>query len=177
MKTRAFLLITLALIMCFSLVACGDKSVTKIEITEGLSLSCEVGTTYDFSKVKATVTYNDGSTVQVTGDELEFGALDTSTVGTKVLTVTYDGFTINIDIKVFGTTLGGGDQGGDDDGAELYGVEMPDALVAYDTNKNRFTDKTAVYAVGDANPFTFRLKLLMLDENDNYVTKFINYSL
>ena len=175
MKTRAFLLITLALIMCFSLVACGDKSVTKIEITEGLSLSCEVGTTYDFSKVKATVTYNDGSTVQVTGDELEFGALDTSTVGTKVLTVTYDGFTVNIDIKVFGTTLGGGDQGGDDDGAELYGVEMPDSLVAYDTNKNRFTDKTAVYAVGDANPFTFRLKLLMLDENDNYVTKFEAY--
>ena len=181
MKTRAFLLILLALTLCFSLVACGDKAVTKIEITEGLALSCEVGTTYDFSTVKAKVTYNDDSVVEVTGADLTFGELDTSTVGTKVLSITYDGFTASIDIKVYGTTISGG--AGDGDGGNsgdggvsfLFGVEMPDALAAYETNRDKFTDKTAAYAVGDDNPFTFRLKLNLLDDNDQWISSVSRY--
>lgn len=182
MKTRAFLLILLALTLCFSLVACGDKAVTKIEITEGLALSCEVGTTYDFSTVKAKVTYNDDSVVEVTGADLTFGELDTSTVGTKVLTVTYDGFTMNVDIKVYGTTIGGGagDGDGGNDGGDggvsfLFGVEMPKTLAAYETNRNNFTDKTAAYAVGDDNPFTFRLQLRLLDNKLQPITTVSRY--
>ncbi len=184
MKIKSILLVLLALVLTLSLVACGDKKVTAIEITEGLPRSCEVGAVYDFSAVKAKITYNDDSVVEVTGADLTFGELNTNTIGTKALTVTYEGFTITVDIKVYGAAHGGvvgggstegGTEGGNESVSNIYGVEMPDSLVAYGQNANRFTDKTVVYTVGDDNPFAFTLKLNILDDDDNWVTTATRY--
>ena len=75
MNRKSFLLILLALVMCLSLVACGNKEITGLTIDEGLSYTYDLNATPDFSAVKATVTYNDDSTVTVTADELTFSKI------------------------------------------------------------------------------------------------------
>ena len=62
---------------------------------------------------------------------------------------------------------------------DIMGVEMPANLVKFEANKgpnSTFTNKNGTYAVGDANPFTFRLSLTVLDENDHIVSGIINYT-
>ena len=107
--------------MCLSLVACGDKAITKLTIDEGLSYTYALNSTPDFSAVKATVTYNDDTTVSVTAEDLEFSTIDTTTAGTKQLTITYQDFSITVDVTVEGTSLPGGNQGGSQGGGNEGG--------------------------------------------------------
>lgn len=121
MNRKSFLLILLALVMCLSLVACGDKAITKLTIDEGLSYTYALNSTPDFSAVKATVTYNDDTTVSVTAEDLEFSTIDTTTAGTKQLTITYQDFSITVDVTVEGASLPGGNQGGSQGGGSSEG--------------------------------------------------------
>ncbi len=169
MKLRLITILMMVLVLCLALASCGDKTITKLEITEGLPREYALGATPDFSAVKATVTYNDDSTVEVTGEELEFSKLDTATPGKKNLTVTYEDFSITIEVLVKGTTVV-------EAGQEIMGALKPPALVAsLGANRERFTTKTGNYVVGDDNPFTFRLELKILDEDDNQVTSVTGY--
>lgn len=93
-------IVLLVLMMVLAFTACGGKEVSKIEITEGLKYEFTVGETPDFSAVKATITYNDNSTEEVTADDLTFSSLDTSEVGTKKLTITYEGKSVTIDVAI-----------------------------------------------------------------------------
>ncbi len=178
MNRKSFLLILLALVMCLSLVSCGDKEITKLTIDEGLAYTYDLNSTPDFSAVKATVTYNDDSTVAVTADDLTFGKIDTTTAGKKELTITYNDFTITVEVTVKGASLpSGGDEGGDEDEGvttlDVYAAELPANITLFNTNSGnngRFTTKGDTYKVGNANPFKFTLSLLVLDENDTMVT-------
>ena len=180
MNRKSFLLILLALVMCLSLVSCGDKEITKLTIDEGLSYTYDLNSTPDFSAVKATVTYNDDSTVAVTAADLTFGKIDTTTAGKKELTITYEDFTITVEVTVKGASLpSGGDEGGGDDEDEgvntldVYAAELPANITIFKTNSGndgRFTTKGDTYKVGNANPFKFTLTLRVLNENDQMVT-------
>lgn len=106
------LLITLLFVMALSLIlsACsGDKTVSALEVIEGLKTEYEINETPDFSNVKVRVTYNTGSTEEVGADKLTFSNLDTSIVGTKKLTVTFNGFKLDINVNVVGHAIGAPD--------------------------------------------------------------------
>ncbi len=101
MKRKLSILTVMLLILSTFFTACsGDKAISGITITGGLEYTYEVGSTPDFSKVTANVTYNDDSVVAVTASDLTFSELDTSKAGTKKLTITYNGFSITVDVTV-----------------------------------------------------------------------------
>ncbi len=177
------LILSLCLSISLSLASCGQRSILKLVIDEGLSREYELNSTPDFSKVSATVTYNDGSTLTVGADELTFSKLDTATAGKKELTITYADFSITVEVTVKAAVLQGGNQGGgdDDQGApitpEYYimAATLPDTLVAFNTNKSNFKNDEVTYTVGDANPFMLRQKLLILDAQAKPVTNVTRY--
>ena len=215
MNTKRVILSTVSLVitilmLCMMLPSCGNKQVEKLTVTEGLATQYELNSTPDFSKVKATVTFNDGTTKEVDATSLTFGSLDTKTPGKKDLTVSYGDFTITVEVEVKGATIGGGDNTGNNNGGntdnnggntddnnggnngdnnggnnggdqkpevnyEVMGVSLPTSIAAFKTNAKRFKDQSATYVVGDDNPFTFRLVLMILDENDNIVNNVTNY--
>ena len=163
-------IVLLVLMMAFALTACGGKEVSKIEIAEGLKYEFTVGETPDFSAVKANITYNDDTTETITADKLTFSALDTSTPGTKQLTITYEGFSVTVDVTVKPAS-NGGNNGGESNNVYIYGVELPSYISDRENVlKNNFTVKNAPYYVGDDNPYVLTLSLIVLDENDNIVT-------
>ena len=92
------------LALTFSFVSCGDdgekeiKTITVIE--DSISTTVEVGSTPDFSGLKVVVSYSDGSAQTVTAEDLEIGTIDTSTVGEKELTVSYEGKSVTVKITV-----------------------------------------------------------------------------
>ncbi len=101
MKRKLLLLTISLLLLSVVFSACsGDKAITGLKITEGLEYTVEVGSTFDTSKVKAEVSYNDNSTVTVTAADLTFSAIDTSKAGKQQLTITYQDFSITVDITV-----------------------------------------------------------------------------
>lgn len=173
MKRKLILFTLIVLTLCLAFVSCGgEKAVTKINIYEGLATVLDLNATPDYSAVKATVTYNDNTTKEVTGADLTFSTIDTSTPGDKTLTISYDGYSYSITIKVQGTSLddGGNDDEVDEIGHEIMGAVLPNNLVAFGANAQRFEIKNATYKVGDANPFRFRLTLKILDDNDDEVS-------
>lgn len=166
MKKR-LLILTLALVLvCLALASCGgDKKIDKLTLTGGLKYKYELNETPDFSKVTATVTYNDGTTEDLTAEKLTFGTVDTTTAGKKNLTITYQDYTLTIEVEVLGKSLDFSDI--DEVGGTIMGTELP---AWYQTSQaqrqwNKFQIKDATYKVGDANPFEFRLQLNILDSN------------
>lgn len=101
MKRKLSVLTVFLLVLSTIFTACvGDKAISGINITGGLEYTYETGSTPDFSKVTADITYNDNSVVSVTASDLTFSELDTSKAGTKKLTITYNGFSITVDVTV-----------------------------------------------------------------------------
>ncbi len=99
---RKLLLLTISLLL-FTLIfsACsGSKKIDSMKITDGLAREVEVGATLDTSKVTVEVTYNDKTTEIVGADQLTFSQIDTSKVGKQKLTITYQDFSITVDITV-----------------------------------------------------------------------------
>jgi len=89
-------------LLAFCAVACNDGvEIEKLEIKSGsIATEITVGDTLDTSNLAFTVYFTDGTTKEITGDDFTVGALDTTTVGEKLLTVTYQGFTATIKINV-----------------------------------------------------------------------------
>ena len=166
MKKR-LLILTLALVLvCLALASCGgDKKIDKLTLTGGLKYKYELNDTPDLSKVTATVTYSDGTTEDLTADKLTFGTVDTTVAGKKNLTITYQDYTLTIEVEVLGKSLDFSDI--DEVGGTIMGTELP---AWYQTSQaqrlwDKFQIKDATYKVGDANPFEFRLQLNILDSN------------
>ena len=101
-KMKRFLSVMILLVLTATLLTgciTGQKAIQNINI-EGLKTTYEIGETPDYSGVSATVIYNDGTTKAVGYSELTFGELDTSVAGKKNLDITYDGFTVSIQITI-----------------------------------------------------------------------------
>ncbi len=153
MKNKLLILLSITLLLLLILSSCiGDLAVTDIKITGGMKLEYTLGEKPDFSSVTATVHYNDGSIKEVTGKDLTFGDIDTSTIGTKQLTVSYGGYTVNTTVTVVGKTLVSG-------GQIITAVSLPDSLALWEINKADFINKSYGYVVGADNPFYLTLKL------------------
>jgi len=100
MKRFLSLALMIVLMLSLALTSCGRKQVKDIQITSGFKYEYELNETPDFSGVKATIVYNDGTTKEVNADELTFGALDTSTSGKKDLEISYGSFTTSVEVNV-----------------------------------------------------------------------------
>ena len=102
MMKRKLLLLTISLLL-FTLIfsACGgNRRIDGMKIIDGLAREVEVGTTLDTSKVTVEISYNDKTTEVVGADQLTFSQIDTSKVGKQKLTITYQDFSITVDILV-----------------------------------------------------------------------------
>ena len=183
---RKLLIVTVALLLlCTMLASCaGDKAIIGIRITDGtLAREVTVGSTPDYSGVKAVVEYNDGELREVTGADLQFSTIDTSVAGTQKLTITYDGFSITVDITVKAAAPAGGEDTADD--PFPYSVEaatLPQSLTKYLSKSfsENFQDKNGSYKVGTDNPFRFNLTLETWDEINNepgdIITSYVSQS-
>lgn len=194
MKKRLLILIAALLLVCMTVISCsGDKKIEKLNLTGGLKYKYEVGETPDFSKVTATATYNDGTTEELTADKLTFGSVDNTTVGKKQLTISYQGFTLTIEIEFLakggvtpedpgttpedpGTTPEDPGTTPEDPGTTpeinevggtIMGTERPSWYMTSVGNRelDKFQIKDSTYKVGNANPFAFRLQLDILGDN------------
>ena len=149
-------MLMLVLLITSLLVSCqGDKEVESLVITSGLKTEYSIGEVPDFSNVRATVTFNDGTSASISSGELIFGALDTSTSGQKILTITYSGFTITSSITVEGEDY-------DLSNAIILDVKLPDPLALFEKSKANFINKNGTYVVGDDSNFYFKLSILAI---------------
>ncbi len=168
MKRSIFILL-FAILLPILFTACeGDLEVTDIEITAGLKMQYTVGDKPDFSAVTATVHYNDGNHTNVSASELLFGSLDTSSAGSKILEISYQGFTKSVKITVTDAAYGGSS------GEDILGIFLPDTLVLWEEYRNSFKISDCAYAVGDDNPFRFEPKIALFSNGEYKETT--NYS-
>ena len=171
MKKKILFITVIAIILTMAFTSCRKKEIAALEITEGLQLTLEVGQTPDYSNVKVKVIYNDDTSTVVGADDpdLKFSEIDTSTTGTKKLTVTYGGFSTIVNITVKAAADQGGD--GTEVGYTIFGVDYDDDLKAFlaaEGNKKNFRgDSFDNYAVGHLNAFRFTLNINILDEDLN----------
>lgn len=108
MKRKLIILLTVLLAFTLSFTACfGGKeeeknnSIQSIKVVEGsVPTEVNIGTTPDFSGIKVTVTYADQSTKEVGFADVTLSALDTTTVGNKSVTVTYQSVTTKFTVAV-----------------------------------------------------------------------------
>ncbi len=171
-KISLISLLLLMLVIIIVLVSCiGDKDVHDIVITDGLKLEYELGEEPDFSLVLATVYYNDDTFINVGYDSLVFSEIDTMTPGSKILTISYDGFTIYKTVKV-------NDAEYTPDTMAVVKVSLPDALANFVASRDGFINKSNGYVVGDDNVFLFPLKILAMSPENIpvLVTSYTSYS-
>lgn len=101
MKKKVLFLLVLAMVLTLALASCKDRSVTNLEIIDGtFKYEYELGEVVDLSDLKVKASYSDGAYREITADDLELGTIDTSTVGKKAFTITYDDFTITVEVSV-----------------------------------------------------------------------------
>ncbi len=100
-------MIALATLLC--LTACPDSSddpvvtgVTAIEVVSGsIPTQVNLGETPDFSGIKVKATFEDGTTKEVgIADGVTVSSLDTTTAGSKSVTVTYGGKSAKVSVTV-----------------------------------------------------------------------------
>ena len=140
------------------------NGVHSIDLVPGsIETVVKVGATLETAEIKVRVNYTDGTYIYVTTEsaELKVGTIDTSTTGIKLLKVTYQGVTTDININVIDVSIGQDDL--------IFGALLPDNLVSRESYKKNYTDQNQLYVVGDDNLYKFYLNLIVLDAEDNLV--------
>lgn len=141
------------------------KGIESLSILPGtLQTTIGIDQTVDTGNLQLIVTFTDGSYTYVDTTDINLNidakAIDTSKAGDYVLKITYRGTAKDIVITVKDTSVGNN---------MIFGISLPDSLVARDSYKNNFKDPNKIYVVGDDNPYRFYLNVLILDENDKIV--------
>ena len=157
---KKVLTIICAVLMCVlasaCLTACGDGKIVSAKVVSGFETTVVKGTELNTDDIVVRLAYSNNKTKDITSADLEFGDIDTSTTGTKDLSVTYaeTGEKFIIKIKVV------------EDEADVNEiVNLSSTLwteyLAYkkeQANKeNEFYDREQHLYVGDDNTFNFRL--------------------
>ena len=176
MKKKFLTLLVMVLAIACAMTSCfkGQKAPESLTVDRStVKTEYNLNETPDFSGIKATVTYNDDSTEVVGKDKLTVSALDTTTPGTKTVTVQFEDIstTFNVTVKAASVDNGGNTEGDDnteDDGPTyvIMGAELPSNLTSIKGKKEAFLDKNQGYVVGDDNPYILTLNITVLDEND-----------
>jgi len=181
MKKKILVLLMVVLAISCVLTSCfgGQKKAESLEIKEGFKYEYELNETPDFSAVKVIVKYNDDTTEEVGADKLTFSALDTTTPGKKTVTITYEEASLPVEVNVKGSTVDGGEEGGEDQPKiEIWGASLPTSLTELANKKDNFLDKTQGYVVGDDNPYVLTLKLVVYKDDvlDTTITTYTGSS-
>ena len=148
------------------------KGVSSIEIVPGTVLTAvKVGQEVDLSGIQVRVNYTDGTYMYVSRSNLKEVIMpDTSSAGTKTLTVTYGGYnkdhTASVDITVIAIST-------DASTGMIFAAILPDEIIVRETYKQNFTDGTRPYYVGDDNNFILYLNVAVLN-TDGYLEEGIN---
>lgn len=109
MKKRLLILIiaALAVVLCFT--ACSPKdpqeeakaNIQSIKVVEGsVPTQVNIGATPDFSGIKVLVTFDDQTTKEIGFADVKISSVDTTTEGSKNVTVSYEGFSAKFEITV-----------------------------------------------------------------------------
>lgn len=158
------------------LVGCGDITIKNMTINQGtLATYVLRGEQLDTSKTVAVVTYSDNTTKTVEAKDLTFGTIDTSTVGSQTLTITYTDdeertISINFAVNVVASEN------------DVLSISRLESALLNEFNSNRtasgqydsFMDKEQPLYVGDDNAFDFRISAAGYDIDNNPVPNIIN---
>ena len=168
-KMKKALVIILSLLFalsCVLLVAC-NETVTSLEI-EGAPEQVVRGSTIDYSTVYVVATFEDGTTsdpIPLTDRRVSFNQIDTSTTGSKTLTVTYGGKSTS---KVITVIAGAVDvdtvivtEYNNTDGYNEY----LDSIKAQSNPELEFYNRDVLYTVGTTNGYRFLPVVTALDES------------
>ncbi len=144
-----------------------DNTVASAVVKSGLETVVKQNEQLDTSNVVVTVTYADGRTADIQATDLTFSSVDTTSVGDKTLTITYNTYSFPVTITVKGPT---------------YSILKlsSDLVKYYNENKKsdneeliRFEDGSQDLLAGQQNTFHFRLNAAGIkdgDEDDDEVT-------
>lgn len=163
MKKNIYKIFSLLIIMfVFTIFGCTAK-ISDISIKNGSVDTIIVKDSKIITEnFEATVTYTDDTTKLITSKDVVFGDIDTSTIGEKILTITYENFTKNIKIKVVESS------------ADVVSVSMFNSSIKeeYSNNKKEQINKqeefvilNEPYYVGDDNLFNFRINAKGVDQS------------
>lgn len=75
-------------------------SVSKIELTKAIQTEYQINDDLNTNNAKILVTYSDNSTTQIDLDLDIISGFNTTSIGAKTLTITYEGTTINVNYNV-----------------------------------------------------------------------------
>ena len=164
-------IISMFIFIClhFSVVGCSPKVVDIVVKNDTYQSVIVKNTQFDVQNINAIIKYSDDSVKIVSADELVFGDIDTTTTGIKELSVSYDGYTVILFIKVV------------ESDADITTISMFESGVVKDFNSNisnensvdkpyNFFNSSNIYTIGDDNPFNFRINAKGIDLNDNLIS-------
>jgi len=156
---KKILFVIFAIAFTLLLHACiGDRAVVELVVTDGIKDSYELNEVPDFSGIKAVATYNDDTTVEIGIDKLTVSPLDTSTAGSKLIKITYEDYSIDIAVTVKGVSF-------DPARLSIISATLPDFIAKHNVAKESYINKNYCYAIGDDNPFVFRLNVTAISAN------------
>ncbi len=158
------------------LVGCGDITIKSMTVNQGtLATYVLRGEQLDTSKTVAVVTYSDNTTKTVEAKDLTFGTIDTSTVGSQTLTITYTDdeertISINFAVNVVASEN------------DVLSISRLESALLNEFNSNRtasgqydsFKDQEQPLYVGDDNAFDFRISAAGYDIDNNPVPNITN---
>lgn len=167
---KIFTMIAICFVCAFGFVACGKNLIVSAVVKNGTLITTVVkGGTVDTSATEVVLTYKDKTTKEVTAADLSFSNVDTATVGTKKLTITYskENYSFDVEITVVASEA---------DVVSVISLES-ELVQEFNAKKNatgneriEFMNHNDYLYAGTENTFHFRIKATGIDLEGNRLT-------
>lgn len=167
---KIFTMIAICFVCAFGFVACGKNPIVSAVVKNGTLITTVVkGETVDTSATEVVLTYKDKTTKEITAADLSFSNVDTATVGTKKLTITYskENYSFDVEIKVVASEA---------DVVSVISLES-ELVQEFNAKKNatgneriEFMNHDDYLYAGTENTFHFRIKATGVDLEGNRLT-------
>lgn len=167
---KIFTMIAICFVCAFGFVACGKNPIVSAVVKNGTLITTVVkGETVDTSATEVVLTYKDKTTKEVTAADLSFSNVDTATVGTKKLTITYskENYSFDVEITVVASEA---------DVVSVISLES-ELVQEFNAKKNatgneriEFINHNDYLYAGTENTFHFRIKATGIDLEGNRLT-------
>lgn len=167
---KIFTMIAICFVCAFGFVACGKNPIVSAVVKNGTLITTVVkGETVDTSATEVVLTYKDKTTKEVTAADLSFSKVDTATVGTKKLTITYskENYSFDVEITVVASEA---------DVVSVISLES-ELVQEFNAKKNatgneriEFINHNDYLYAGTENTFHFRIKATGVDLEGNRLT-------
>lgn len=167
---KIFTMIAICFVCAFGFVACGKNPIVSAVVKNGTLITTVVkGETVDTSTTEVVLTYKDKTTKEITAADLSFSNVDTATVGTKKLTITYskENYSFDVEITVVASEA---------DVVSVISLES-ELVQEFNAKKNatgneriEFMNHNDYLYAGTENTFHFRIKATGIDLEGNRLT-------